>query len=318
MYSFITLSILLAILSISSLFIGVSNIDLINLWQFDTLLWEIFTLSRIPRLISLLIAGASLSVCGLIMQQLSQNRFVSPTIIGTMDSARLGVLLAIILFPNISILGKTFFATLIAFIGTSLFILMLRYIKFKNVMFIPLIGIMLGNIISSITLFIAIKLDVLQNLSGWLQGDFSLIITGRYELLYISIPIFILIYFLIHQLAIVGLGADIAKMLGLNYHATLYIGLFIVAIITSIVLVTIGMVPFLGLIIPNLITLYYGDNLSRVLPLTAICGAIFIIICDIFGRVIIFPYEIPINTTVGVLGSGIFLFILIKRYRNNV
>ncbi|QGM81637.1 ABC transporter permease [Otariodibacter oris] len=317
MYSIITLFVLLVILSISSLFIGVSNVDIVSLFHFDPEQWNIVTLSRIPRLISLLIAGASLSVCGLIMQQISQNRFVSPTIVGTMDSARLGILLSIILFPNVAILGKTVFATIVAFFGSLLFILILRHVKFKNMIFVPLVGIMMGNIISSITLFIAIKLDILQNLSGWLQGDFSLIMQGRYELLYLGLPILVIIYFFISRFAIVGMGKDIAKMLGLNYQGTLYFGLFIVSIITSIILVTIGMIPFIGLIIPNLITLYYGDNLSKILPLTAILGALFIIVCDVFGRLIIYPYEVPINTTVGVLGSGIFLFILAKRYRNN-
>ncbi|MBE2893580.1 ABC transporter permease [Spirabiliibacterium falconis] len=313
---FLSLTVLLLVAAMCSLFIGVSSLTLSGLWQFDAQQWQLLMVSRLPRLVSILIAGAALSVCGLVMQNLSRNRFVSPTTAGTMDSARLGILLAIVLFPNASMLLKTGIAVVVAFIGTVLFMLILRKIKFKDAIFVPLVGIMFGNIISAITLFLALKLDVLQNLSGWLQGDFSLMMTGRFELLYLSVPALLAVYALARYFAIVGLGEDMARTLGLNYHIMLYLGLLIVALVTAIVLVTVGMIPFLGLIVPNLVILYWGENLRKVLPYTALCGALFVLLCDIVGRVIIYPYEIAINTIVGVLGSGIFLLILLKGYRH--
>ncbi|MBV7388358.1 ABC transporter permease [Pasteurellaceae bacterium TAE3-ERU1] len=310
------LSLILLLSAGISLFIGASNVILSGLWQLDAQQWTLLTVSRLPRLVSILIAGSALSVCGLVMQNLSRNRFVSPTTAGTMDSARLGILLAIVLFPHASMLAKTLVAVVVAFAGTLVFMLILRRIKFKDVIFVPLVGIMFGNIISAITLFIALKLDVLQNLSGWLQGDFSLMMTGRFELLYISLPALVVVYLFARYFTIAGLGADMARTLGLNYNAILYLGLLIVALITSLVIVTVGMIPFLGLIVPNLVTLFWGDNLKRVLPLTALCGALFVLLCDIAGRVVIYPYEIAINTIVGVLGSGLFLLILFKGYRH--
>ncbi|MBE2897576.1 ABC transporter permease [Pasteurellaceae bacterium 20609_3] len=310
------LSLILLLSAGISLFIGASNVTLSGLWQLEAQQWTLLTVSRLPRLVSILIAGSALSVCGLVMQNLSRNRFVSPTTAGTMDSARLGILLAIVLFPHASMLAKTLVAVVVAFAGTLVFMLILRRIKFKDVIFVPLVGIMFGNIISAITLFIALKLDVLQNLSGWLQGDFSLMMTGRFELLYISLPALVVVYLFARYFTIAGLGADMARTLGLNYNAILYLGLLIVALITSLVIVTVGMIPFLGLIVPNLVTLFWGDNLKRVLPLTALCGALFVLLCDIAGRVVIYPYEIAINTIVGVLGSGLFLLILFKGYRH--
>ena len=87
---------LLIVLSFVSLFLGVSTVNLQGLLNFEGNQWQIFLISRVPRLISILIAGASLSICGLVMQQLSRNRFVSPTTAGTMDSARLGILMAML------------------------------------------------------------------------------------------------------------------------------------------------------------------------------------------------------------------------------
>jgi len=169
---------LLIVLSFISLFLGVSTVNLQGLLNFEGNQWQIFLISRLPRLISILIAGASLSICGLVMQQLSRNRFVSPTTAGTMDSARLGILMAMLLFPTASMLLKTTIAVIVSFLGTLLFMTILSRLKFKDTIFVPLVGIMFGNIISSITAFIAYKEDLLQNLSGWLQGDFSLVMSG--------------------------------------------------------------------------------------------------------------------------------------------
>lgn len=307
---------LLFLLSIVSLFLGVSTVNLQGLLAFDGNQWQIFLISRLPRLVSILIAGASLSICGLVMQQLSRNRFVSPTTAGTMDSARLGILLAILFFPGASMLLKTTVAVAVSFVGTLLFMSILSRLKFKDTIFVPLVGMMFGNIISAITAFLAYKEDLLQNLSGWLQGDFSLVMAGRYELLYFSIPALLLAYLFANRFSIVGMGKDFAVNLGLNYNQVLYLGLLIVAVVSSIIIVSVGVIPFLGLIIPNIVTLYLGDNLKKVLSHTALLGAVFVLMCDILGRSVIYPYEISINAVVGVFGSGIFLLLLFKRYRH--
>lgn len=309
------LFVVLLFLSLISVFIGVSAVNIQGLLALDSQQWEIFTISRLPRLISILIAGSALSICGLVMQQLSRNRFVSPTTAGTMDSAKLGILIAILLFPSASMLLKTSIAIVVSFIDTLIFMTILGKLKVKDSIFVPLVGIMFGNIISSITAFIAYKEDLLQNLSGWLQGDFSLIMAGRYELLYVSLPMLIIAYLFAQRFSIVGMGQDFATNLGLNYKQVLYLGLVIVSVVSSIIIISVGVIPFLGLIIPNLVTLYLGDNLKKVLSHTALLGAIFVLCCDILGRLVIYPYEIAINVVVGVFGSAIFLGLLLRRYR---
>lgn len=307
---------LLILLSVISLFLGVSSVTMRGLFNLEDSQWQIFLDSRVPRLVSILIAGASLSICGLVMQQLSRNRFVSPTTAGTMDSARLGILLAILFFPGASMLLKTAIAVLVSFIGSLLFMSILSRLKFKDTIFVPLVGMMFGNVISSITAFIAYQQDLLQNLFGWLQGDFSLVMSGRYELLYFILPMLIISYLFAQRFSIVGMGKDFATNLGLNYNQVLYIGLLIVSTVSSIIIVSVGVIPFLGLIVPNLVTLYLGDNLKKILSHTALLGAVFVLFCDILGRCLIYPYEISINAVVGVMGSGIFLYFLLKRYRH--
>ena len=296
-----------------SLFIGVSDITPLDLLDFSSEETEVFLVSRLPRLISIILAGAGMSICGLIMQQLSRNKFVSPTTAGTLDATRLGILVSMLLFSNAAMLVKMSVAFAFALAGSFLFMNILNRIKFKDAIFIPLVGLMFGNILSSITTFFAYKADVIQNMSAWLQGDFSMIMKGRYELLYISIPIILLAYFFAHRFTVAGMGEDFAKNLGLSYKQTVNIGLILVSLVTATVVLTVGMIPFLGLIIPNIISIFMGDHMKKTLPYTALLGAIFLLACDVLGRVLIYPYEISISLMVGIIGSGIFLYLLFRR-----
>ncbi|WIV18741.1 MULTISPECIES: ABC transporter permease [Paenibacillus] len=307
------LFILLIILSLLSVFIGVKDIQPWHLLNLDDIQKQILLESRLPRLVSLLIAGTSMSICGLIMQQITRNKFVSPTTAGTEDSAKLGILVSMLLFATAPPFVKMLVAFAFALAGTFIFTKILERVKFRDTIFIPLVGIMFGNIVGSITTFFAYKHDLIQNISSWLQGDFSMIISGQYELIYISIPLVIIAYFYANKFTVAGMGEEFAVNLGLNYKWIVNIGLIIVAMVTSVVILTAGMIPFLGLIIPNIVSMYMGDNLKKSLSHTALVGAIFVLICDILGRIIIYPYEIPIGLTVGVLGSIIFIFLLMRR-----
>lgn len=299
--------------SLLSLFVGVSRITPMDLLDFKSEETEIFLISRLPRLVAIILAGAGMSIAGLIMQQLSRNKFVSPTTAGTLDATRLGILVSMLLFANASTIEKMIVAFAFALAGTLLFMQILDRIKFKDAIFIPLVGLMFGSILSSLTTFFAYRADVIQNMSSWLQGDFSMIMKGRFELLYISIPVLILAYLYANRFTVAGMGEDFSKNLGLAYRRVVNIGLILVALITTTVVLTVGMIPFLGLIIPNIVSIFHGDHLRKTLPHTALLGAIFLLVCDILGRVLIYPYEISISLMVGVIGSGIFLYLLFRR-----
>jgi len=305
--------VLLLALSAVSFFVGVKNISPLDLFRLTEEQARILVVSRLPRLVSLILAGASMGIVGLMMQQLSRNRFVSPTTAGTEDSARLGILTAMLVFGSATIMQKMLIAFAFALAGTLLFMRLLDRIKYRNAAFIPLVGMMLGGVINSVTTFFAYKHNLVQSIGAWLYGDFSMAVQGRYELLYISVPLVALTYWFADRFTIAGMGEDFAANLGLNYRQTVNIGLVIAALNTTVILLTVGVIPFLGLIVPNLVTLYRGDRLRSNLPHTALTGALFVMACDILGRVILYPYEIPIGLTVGVIGSGLFLYLLARR-----
>lgn len=313
----ITLILSLIILSILSLFIGVVNINFLDVFSMSYEQAVILFASRIPRLVSIIIVGMGMSICGLIMQMLTRNRFVSPSTAGTMDGARLGILLSMLTAGSAGIFWRSIFAFAFTLLSTLIFLQLLERIKYKNILFVPLVGIMYGNILTSITMFIALQSDIVQNVSTWLIGDFSSVLRGGYELIYIIIPFVGVAYLFANKFIIAGMGEDFSKNLGLNYRLTMNIGIVIVSIISSISLLIVGIIPFLGLVVPNIVSIILGDNLKKTLPITALFGAVFLLICDIISRLVRFPFEVPINLTVGIIGGIIFLYLLMRRKNND-
>lgn len=302
----------LVLLAVLSLFIGVQSIPIQDIFQLNETQSLVLWTTRVPRTISLVIAGATISVSGLIMQHLTQNKFVSPTTAGTMDSARLGMLVAMLFFPSGTILVKSLVAFIFAFLGTVLFIQLIRVLPGKNQLMVPLVGVMFGNIVGSIVTFVAYQYQLIQNMTSWLQGSFSTISKGNYELIYVTVPVLIICYLYAYQFTIVGMGEEFSISVGMNYKLVHLIGLLLISVASSVVLVTIGGLPFLGVIIPNIVSLMLGDHMKDTLWMTAVSGSIFLVIADILSRVIYPPYELPVSLIVGALGSFIFVILLVK------
>lgn len=298
-----------------SLMVGAKNLDWTNLQSLINSGKPVFLISRIPRTIALILAGVGLSVSGLIMQQISLNKFVSPTTAGTLDAAKLGILISLIMLPGMSDFYKMGFAFLFTVLASLVFMQMLQRIKHRSLIYIPLLGIMFGNVLSAIGTFFGYKYDIVQNMSTWLIGDFSKVLQGNYELIYISLPLVVITYLYANKLTALGLGEEMAKNLGINYHSMVFIGLVCVSLTVSAITITAGVIPFLGLIVPNIVSLYVGDNLKKSLPYTAILGAILLLVCDIISRLIIYPYEVPIGLTISIIGGISFLFFISKKIR---
>ena len=298
------------------MFIGVIDITPAALLSGDMEQLEIFLISRLPRLLAILCTGVGMSVTGLIMQQLCMNKFVSPTTGATISSAQLGILLALLFMPASTLWGRAIFAFIAAILGTWVFVWFIQRIKFKDVVMVPLVGIMFGNVIGGITNYLAYKFEMTQALSSWLVGHFSLVLKGRYEIVYLVVPLVILAFIFANHFNIVGMGRDFSKNLGVHYNFVLFMGLTIAAMITAAVVVVVGSISYIGLIVPNVVAMFKGDKIRGTLVDTALFGAIFVLVCDMIGRVAIFPYELPIELIVGILGSILFIGLLLYRLRH--
>jgi iron complex transport system permease protein len=300
-----------------SLFVGVSDVSISTLMSgaLDGRALEVLLVSRIPRTLALVLAGGSMAIAGLVMQMVVRNRFVEPSTTGTMESAGLGFLVVTLLAPGWPLLAKMAVSALFAMAGTALFIRILRAVPLRDVLLVPLVGIMLAGVIGALTYFIAYRANLVASLLAWEMGDFSGVLRGRYELLWIGCVSAAFAYFAADRMTLAGMGKDFATNLGVNHRAIVVLGLVIVAIVSAVVLVTVGMIPFLGLIVPNVVSLMIGDNMRRSVPWVAVGGAGVVLACDIAGRLIRFPYEIPISVVMGVVGSVVFLYLLLRTQR---
>lgn len=309
LYSFSLL--IAAVLFVVSLSVGVA--------EFSWLQWfsgslndgtELMLVSRLPRTFAIVLTGASMAVAGMMMQILLRNRFVEPSMVGATQSAALGLVLMALFFPAASLLWKMSVAALAALLGMLLFIALIRRLPPTAQLLVPLVGIIFAGVIESLTTFVAYEFDLMQLLAVWQNGDFSGVLLGRYELLWLTGAMALLAYFIADQLTIVGLGDTVAVNLGINRTHILWAGLVMVALITSLVVVSVGNIPFIGLVVPNIVSRILGDKLRASLPAVALLGAALVLLCDIVGRVIVFPFEIPVATIFGVLGTVLFLGIL--------
>lgn len=303
---------LLAMLIVLSVFTGVNDIGVVDLFKLTDAQKLILWTTRIPRTVSLLLAGSTLSVSGLLMQQMTQNKFVSPTTAGTLASTRLGIVIAIIFFSHSSTGLKTGLAFLFALAGTFLFMLFVRTVKLKNAVMIPLVGLMFDNIVNSFSTYLAVQYEVVQNTSSWLMGNFSLISSRNYQLLFLTIPLLFFVLLLAHYFTVIGLGKDVAVELGVPYKLLEFLGVSIVSLATASVILTVGSIPFVGIVVPNLVSLRKGDHFKKILFPTALVGALFMLVTDILSRTVIYPYEIPISVVIGVVGSVLFLYLLLR------
>ncbi|OOB78761.1 MAG: iron ABC transporter permease [Epulopiscium sp. Nele67-Bin001] len=309
----IILAVILFVLSFLSLFVGVLDITPILKGDFEA--FEIVLISRLPRLMAIICTGVGMSIAGLIMQQLCMNKFVSPTTGATIASAQLGRLLAMLVFTGTTLAQQTLMSFAFALLGTWIFVWLIQTIKFKDVIMVPLIGIMFSNVIGGVTSYFAYKYNMTQALSAILVGDFSLIIRGRYEIVYLIVPLVIIAYIYANHFNIVGMGENFAKNLGVNYNRMMFFGLSIAALITASIVVIVGTISYIGLIVPNIVSMFRGDKIQGSLVEVGLVGAIFVLICDVIGRLIIFPYELPIDLVAGVIGSILFLGIMYRRLR---
>ncbi|WP_027260059.1 ABC transporter permease [Leisingera aquimarina] len=306
------MGLLLGLLAAVSLFVGINRLSPGAVLS-DPQALQLLAVSRIPRTAAVLLTGASMAVAGVIMQLLVRNKFVEPGTTGTNEAAMLGLLAVTLLTPAMPLFGKMLAASASALAGTALFILLARRIPPERPLLIPLAGLVYGGVLMACATFFALQTDLLQYLGIWMTGEFSGVLAGRYELLWLAGGLAVLSYFAADQFTIAGLGRNISLNLGLRYGQVLGFGIVTVSLVSALVIVTVGMLPFIGLVVPNLVSRIMGDNLRASLPVVAGTGAGLLLLCDILGRLLRYPYEIPAGTVFGIFGAAVFLYMLLGR-----
>ncbi|WP_394195266.1 iron chelate uptake ABC transporter family permease subunit [Microbacterium foliorum] len=276
---------------------------------------EMFQITRVPRTIALVLAGAAMAMAGLVMQLLTQNRFVEPTTTGTTEWAGLGLLTVMVLVPNPSIPLRMTGAIIAAFIGTMVFFAFLRRVSLRSSLIVPIVGIMLGAVVGSVSTYFALVTDSLQAIGVWFAGSFTSVLRGQYEMLWIVAVVGVVVFIVADRLTIAGLGEEIATNVGVDYNRVILLGTVLIAVITGVVTVVVGNLPFLGLIVPNIVSMVRGDDLRSNLPWVCLLGIAIVTVCDIIGRTIIMPFEVPVSLILGIVGAIVFILLLLRQRR---
>lgn len=297
----------------ASLFIGGYDISFSGLLS-DPDQREMFFISRVPRTLALIFAAVAMSISGVIMQMITQNKFVEPTTAGTSQWSGLGLLVVLIGWPGAPPIMRMATATVFAFVGTLIFLGVLRKVAVTRTIVVPLVGIMLGAIVGAITTFLAGQFNLLQVMSTWRSGGFSGIVRGFYEPLWAVVIIAILAVIMADRFTAAGLGKDLATTVGVRYERIVLAGTAMVALATGVTTSVVGFIPFLGLVVPNVVSLLIGDNTRRNLPWVAALGVAFLLVCDLIGRTVIAPLEIPASVILGAVGAITFIALVVRQH----
>ena len=298
-----------ALLGVLSLLTGVYDLRR----QEDAM--RMFFITRVPRTAALMLTGAAMSMSGLVMQLITQNRMVEPTTTGSIEWAGLGLLAVYLFSPNPTLLVRMGGAIIFSFAGTMIFFVLLRRVRLRSSLIVPIIGMMLGAVVSAFSTFIGLTFNMTQNIANWFIGSFAAVQAGRYEYLWLIVLITIAIFIYADRLTLAGLGEDIATSLGVNYSRIVLMGTALISIGVGIVTAVIGNLPFLGLIVPNVVSRYRGDDLKHNLPWVCLLGMGTITLSDILSRVVIMPFEVPVSLILGTAGSLSFILILLGQRR---
>ena len=220
-----------------------------------------------------------------------------------------------IIFPGASLLERMVGAVIAAFVGTMLFFLFLRRVQLRSSLIVPIVGIMMGAVVGSVSTFIALQTDMLQNLGIWFAGSFTSVLRGQYEVLWVVALVAVAIFVVADRFTVAGLGEEISTNVGLNYNQVVLIGTCLIAVATGVVTVVVGNLPFLGLIVPNVVSMFRGDDLRSNLPWVCLLGIAIVTVCDLLARTIIAPFEVPVSLILGIVGAVVFVGLLLRQRR---
>ena len=268
---------------------------------------------RLPRVTAGIFAGIGLSVAGVILQGVMNNALASPNTIGVGSGAGFFVMLSMVIFP-----AKIWLQPVFAFAGAliaTLLIFALAYFADTSRMTIILAGVTVSSFLSAgINLLKTLNTDIAININSFLMGSLAGASFSSTRLPEAGIVIaFIAALFMARALNMLGLGEDVARSLGLRVGAVRFLLLVISSVLAGCVVSYAGLLSFAGLIVPHIGRKLFGNDARILIPCSALLGGSFVMLCDLLGRVLFAPYELPTGIIMAFVGGPFFLYLLLRR-----
>lgn len=299
--------------------VQLNPVDVINCLFGDdksSITYTLITTVRLPRMVGGLFAGMGLACSGVILQNVMNNSLASPNTIGINSGAGFAVMLSMILLPENLAATPTF-----AFIGsfiTSLVIFALAYCADSSRTTIILAGITISTFLNSgINTLKLLDTDITINITSFTIGSLSGLTMKQLFFPVTCISIAVMISILLSRpLNILNLGDDIARSLGINVLIYRFILLMLSSIMAGCVVSYAGLISFVGLIVPHICRHLFGSDARLLLPCSALLGSIAVLLCDLIGKVLLAPYELPVGIILSFIGGPFFLYLLMKKKGN--
>ena len=280
---------------------------------------DVVWLIRMPRIVLAIAVGAGLSVVGIVMQAIVKNPLADPYILGVSSGASLGATLAVVLGIG-SVFGSNSLGVMgfIGAFGVSILVLMISNIGGRsNSIKLLLAGMALSSVCSSFSSFLVYISDdsqKLKTITFWLMGSLA---GAKWNEIVIILPVIILgtIFFITQYrtLNLMLLGDEVSITLGTDLHKFRIIYLLITSLMIGLLVYVSGMIGFVGLIIPHIVRIIFGTDHKKIIPITALLGSIILIWADVLSRALIKGTEIPIGIVISIIGSPLFVWLMIKK-----
>lgn len=280
--------------------------------------WVILFYIRLPRVVTAGVIGAALSLAGVLFQGLFRNPMAEPYVLGTSGGAAFGAALGMVLFPHTALLGFGA-AAIFAFLG-AVFTITLVYMAARVGGRTPTVALLLSgfavsmilNEASTAVVYVRDELSLsARNLALWLHG--SVAFSEWSQLIWPTIMLFIgglLSFGLRRTLNVFALGTDYARQLGVRVEFSRAVIVVVGSLLTASAVLVGGIIGFVGLLVPHVVRLVVGPEHGRLLGLSAICGASYLILADAFSRTIIAPAELPVGVVTAFLGGPVLIYLL--------
>lgn len=285
----------------------------------DSVEWTILSRLRLPRTLTALSVGGMLGLSGSILQGIFKNPLVEPYTLGISGGGALGVAVAFVLGS-----GTIGFVGLAAFslAGSVLVgILLLAYYRFHpNIGNLLLAGIMLGILCSSLTtlLMSLSSPETMARILYWTMGSLENNDIERAGILMAVAATGLLAAILLSQrMNILNIGTESARHLGVNTPVLVPTLIVIAALLTSVSVAQAGIIGFVGMLVPHIMRRLSGNDYRLLIPLSFLCGGTFLLLCDMAARMIIYPNQLPVGVVSGILGGGLFVYLLLRSDKNH-
>jgi iron complex transport system permease protein len=283
--------------------------------------YEIFVQIRLPRIILACAVGAALAASGVVLQALLRNPLADPYILGISSGAGLGAIIAILSGINWTLWGRSPIAVF-AFLGAIGTVWLVWFIGRAtgrtHITGLLLAGVVVNAFFSAVIMFLTsiAKSEQIHSTIFWLMGNMT---EETYPVLWFAagsvIAGVVTLYYISPQLNALSFGADDARSMGVNIFATQTIAFAVAAGITAAAVSMSGLIGFVGLIVPHGVRLVFGPDHRRLIPLSAIVGAIFLVAADTLARTVVAPAQLPVGVVTAIVGGPFFLILLVKYTR---